>query len=136
MFCTPALDHKSLAHACFLPLSKQRLILFYNYRSYQLLRFTSVTITLYMYFILGDLDIGGMYNCVRAYCPATNSWRGVVQNHPPSQRGMQAALLKISNAKISALLWEQRKLTRAEHGSSTAMVGCSNFSGNNPHHMT
>lgn len=61
--------------------------------------------------IVGDLDIGGLYNCVRAYQPSTNSWRGVVQNHPPDQRGMQAAMIKMPTASVYELLEEQGKLS-------------------------
>ena len=77
--------------------------------------------------LMGDFDIGNnVCNCVRAYKPSAKEWRGVIQNHPPSQRGMQAALLKIPNAKIYSLLWKQSRLTRRDLESGT-MAGCSNF---------
>ena len=57
--------------------------------------------------IVGDLDVGGTYNCVRAYRPATNTWRGITQNHPSFQRGMQACMLKIANSVIVRHRWSQ-----------------------------
>ena len=77
--------------------------------------------------LMGDFDIGNnVCNCVRAYKPSTKEWRGVVQNHPPGQRGMQGALLKIPNAKIYSLLWEQNRLTRSDLENGT-IAGCSKF---------
>ncbi len=64
--------------------------------------------------LVGDLDIGGVFNCVRAFHPASNTWRGVIQNHPPNQRGTQAAMIKIPNSVIYGHLWNQCKLTVAD----------------------
>lgn len=64
--------------------------------------------------LIGELDTGGQYNCVRAYHPPSNAWRGVIQNHPANQRGMQAATMKISNTVIYDHLWNQCKLTFAD----------------------
>ena len=61
--------------------------------------------------VVGELDVGGVYHCVRAFHTATNSWRGVVHNHPPNQRGMQAAMLRVPNTVIYQHLWKQGKLT-------------------------
>ena len=64
--------------------------------------------------IVGDLDVGGHYNCVRAYHPGANTWRGVTKNHPENQRGMQACMLKMANSVIYSHLWNQCKLTFAD----------------------
>lgn len=46
-------------------------------------------------FIIGDMDMGGQFQFVRAYRPLTNTWRGVILNHPPGQRGTSACVLKM-----------------------------------------
>ena len=63
--------------------------------------------------VIGELDIGGQFNCVRAFQPASNTWRGIVQNHPPNQRGMQSTIMKVSNALIYSHLG--RKHNVAHH---------------------
>ena len=54
--------------------------------------------------VIGDLDIGGTYNCVRAYQPSINCWRGVIQNHPTNQKGMQGCILKVPTAFACELI--------------------------------
>ena len=65
-------------------------------------------------FLIGELYMGGLYNSIRAYNPATNTWRGVVQNHPSCQKGMQGCILRIPTAVVYELMWVQNKLSYKE----------------------
>ena len=78
-------------------------------------------------YVVGDLDIAGTFHCIRAFqVPTTryqlgSRWRGVIHNHPPNQRGMQASFMKLSNARIFDLLFSQNKLTYSDiHGQNIA----------------
>ncbi|XP_023932776.1 gigaxonin-like [Lingula anatina] len=57
--------------------------------------------------VCGELDVGGVYHFARAYDHRTDSWRGVILNHPPGQRGMQLTSVKIPNAFLHNLMWSQ-----------------------------
>ena len=61
--------------------------------------------------VVGSLDMGSQYHCVRAFSPLTSMWRCLAQNHPPYQKGMQAAVLRMPRAVVYQLMWDQKKLT-------------------------
>ncbi|XP_071092154.1 gigaxonin-like [Haliotis cracherodii] len=64
--------------------------------------------------VVGDLDIGNAFHCVRAYNKITNSWRCVVQNKPKNQRFYQVCLLHMPNAVLRKLLWDQEKMVYSD----------------------
>ncbi|ELU05864.1 hypothetical protein CAPTEDRAFT_177887 [Capitella teleta] len=67
--------------------------------------------------IVGDIEVGGQQHTVRALRPSTNTWRGVIQNHPSNQKGMQACVLKLPCALIQTLMCQQGKLSHKDAGS-------------------
>lgn len=66
--------------------------------------------------IVGQLKLNRGYQFVRAYRPATDSWRGVLINRPAGgqQRHYQCALLKMPAYLTQRLLYEQDLLTDLE----------------------
>lgn len=51
-------------------------------------------------FLIGELDVGGMYHFVRAYSPSSDTWRGMIINSPHRQRSVQACMVKMSNERL------------------------------------
>lgn len=56
-----------------------------------------------MIFVIGELDIGGRYNCIRAFHLQTKTWHTVYEDHPLNQRGYGSALVQFPSHKLAEL---------------------------------
>ncbi|KAL5021276.1 hypothetical protein ScPMuIL_000431 [Solemya velum] len=54
-------------------------------------------------YVIGELDIGGRYNCIRAFDIQTNTWQTVYEKHPPNQRGYSCTLVQFPTHKLVEL---------------------------------
>ncbi|XP_021379318.1 gigaxonin-like [Mizuhopecten yessoensis] len=61
--------------------------------------------------VIGALDVGGTYHCVRGFNFHSNSWRCVVQNPPAMQRGHSSTMFRMPLHRLRSLQWDQGKLT-------------------------
>lgn len=61
--------------------------------------------------VVGDLDVGGMFHCARAFNFHSNTWRCVIQNAPPKQRGYQICMLRMPTHQLYSLKFDQGKLS-------------------------
>ncbi|KAL3860467.1 hypothetical protein ACJMK2_010590 [Sinanodonta woodiana] len=62
-------------------------------------------------FVIGDLDVGGTFHCIRAFDRRTNMWNCVVPNHPKLHRNFMSCIERIPTYVLRELQWTQEKLT-------------------------